>query len=888
MALEAGSTLGHYEVLSSLGAGGMGEVYRAKDTKLGREVAIKLLLEEVSADPERLARFEREARVLASLNHSNIASLHAFERDGDTNFLVMEVVEGETLADRIKRGAIPVDEALPLFIQIAEGLEAAHEKGVIHRDLKPANIKVTDDGNVKILDFGLAKAMAPDTDTAEDGGLSESPTLTLAATQRGEILGTAAYMSPEQASGKAVDKRTDIWAFGACLYEALTGQRVFQGEDAPNTLAAVLRDQPDLEALPVELSSSIRRLVRRSLEKKKQQRIPDIAMARIEIEESLSGLDATTTVVPDRSEQRSFSRGSLATAICALILGSAATGIVVWNRPQPLSQPLPTSRYLLDLPLSQVSGSAASLIALSPDGRTLVFTGEEEGVARLYRRPLDTLEASPILGTEGAYSPFFSSDGASVGFLDGTHIRKVPLSGGTPVSLCEVHNIVRGASWEGDVIVFGMDGVGILRVSGSGGEPEKILTFDSGFVPWRPQLLAGAEFFLFVTGDDGDYNVEVADVATGENRRLLIEDATDPRFVPPGHLVFLRGDAIWAAPFDLDSAQIVGELAPVIHSLRSTDSRRDIDTRARISVSSNGTLAYELGSNVSDTLVWVDRDGDEELLATSDGAASWPRLSPDGMTLALGVTQGARDIWLYDLQRDIFSRLTDFGASWPIWTADGESITFQTLGAGGWLNLHVVAADRSTEPLQLLEGQIIQAPGNWSQDGQTLVYYEIPPSTQRDIWILHEGERSPWLSTPNDERAPVLSPNGRWLAYVSDEEGPDEVFVAAFPGPRGAIKVSSEGGREPLWSRDGRELFYRDGLRMMSVSVQTSGPLSPQRPKILFEGNYARDSNGNPNYDVSLDGQRFVMARQGEDSSNGGVVIVESWVEELERLVPTE
>ncbi len=803
----------------------------------------------------------------------------------------MELVEGETLADRIKRGAIPVDEALPLFLQIAEGLEAANEKSIIHRDLKPANIKLgTDESNVKILDFGLAKAMVKEADMV-DPGLSNSPTLTLAATQRGQILGTAAYMSPEQASGKAVDKRTDVWAFGACLYEALTGQRAFQGEDAPNTLAAVLRDQPDLEALPVELPSSIRRLVRRSLEKKKQQRIPDIAMARIEIEESLSGLDATTTVVPDPSDRRSFSRGSFATAICALILGSAATGIVVWNRPRPLSQPLPTSRYLLNLPLSQVSGSSASLIALSPDGRTLVFTGEEEGVARLYRRRLDTLEASPILGTEGASSPFFSPDGAWVGFLDGAHMRKIPLAGGTPVSLCEVHNIVRGASWEGDLIVFGMDGEGILKVSGSGGEPENILTFDSGFVPWRPQLLAGAEFFLLVTGDDGDYNVEVADVATGKNRRLLIEDATDPRFVPPGHLVFLRGDAIWAAPFDLENVQIVGEPAPVIHSLRSlrsTDGRRAVDTRAGISVSSNGTLAYELGQIVSDTLVWVDRDGDEELLATSDGAASWPRLSPDGMSLALGVTRGTPDIWLYDLQRDIFSRLTDFGASWPIWTADGESITFQTRGVGGWRNLHVVAADRSTEPLQLLEGQIIQAPGNWSQDGQTLVYYEIPPSTQRDIWILHEGERSPWLSTPNDERAPVLSPNGRWLAYVSDEEGPDEVFVAPFPGPRGAVKVSSEGGREPLWSRDGRELFYRDGLRMMSVSVQTSGPLSPQRPKILFEGNYARDPNGNPNYDVSLDGQRFVMARQGGDSSNGGVVIVESWVEELERLVPTE
>ena len=683
LALEAGSTLGHYEIVSSLGAGGMGEVYRAKDTKLGREVAIKLLLDEVSADPERLARFEREARVLASLNHNNIATLHGFEKEGDTSFLVMELVEGETLADRIKRGAIPVDEALPLFIQIAEGLEAAHEKGVIHRDLKPANIKVTANGQVKILDFGLAKAMAPEVDTG-DPAMSQSPTLTLAATQRGEILGTAAYMSPEQASGEPTDKRTDIWAFGACLFEALSGRRTFGGDKMSIVLASVLKDEPDFALLDPTTPRAARRVLRSCLEKDPALRLHDIADGRLELERADEEEELPAIAI-------SAKRG-VGGYLGAALLGALAAGAAVWwaATPEP-AQPLRPQRFSISLPGRGMAGSDSNrTLRVSPDGQSVVFfTSLDLGTGHpLMIRQASELEPRPVAGTEAGYAPFFSPDASWLGFKRLGSLVKVRVTGGSAqVLYTGLRGFSGDAAWGPDGYIYFInrvadDSLALFRVSDDGGEPERLYPTDGGqfegasgdvaLLPHMRAVLVGIENPF--GGRAAGTRIEALDLATGQ-RHVLVQGATLPAYADSGHLVYVEGGRVWAVPFDAERLELTGPPHEITEPAMGITQDSDF---VSWDLARGGTLVYAPAAG-SARVVHVDETGSSRPLDTPPPDLFGLASSPDGRLLAL--TSG-KDIWVHDRARATATRITFESGFYPVWTPDGDRIVFASGVAG--------------------------------------------------------------------------------------------------------------------------------------------------------------------------------------------------------------
>ena len=888
MSLEPGTILGHYEVVSSLGAGGMGEVYRAKDTKLGREVAIKLLLDEVSCDPERLARFEREARVLASLNHKNIASLHAFEREGDTGFLVMELVEGETLADRIAHGPIPVDEAIPLFLQIAEGLEAAHEKGVIHRDLKPANIKITDEGQVKILDFGLAKAMAPELDTS-DPAMSQSPTLTLAATQRGEVLGTAAYMSPEQARGKTVDKRADVWAFGVCLFEALSGKRVFEAEDASLTLAAVLRAELEWERLATT-PRAIQRLLRRCLKREPSERLRDIGDARFEIEEARQELASgpATRDLERRSESRVSRTRTRVLVVGLTVISTAAISLAAWSFLHPPDETSSrVSRFVIDLPAGDnLTAGFGATLALSPDGGTLVYVASRADHDQLFLRPLVELAPTPIAGTDGARNPFFSPNGEWVGFLANTQLKKVAVRGGSPMTLGDWPEVTLGATWtEGGTIVLGSGFRGLVGVPEDGGVQEAVTSLAAelgqrGHV--EPSVLPGERGLLFSVQRDAGAQVAVLSFDSGESKTLT--DGLSPRYIDTGHIIFARANSLWAAPFDLDQLELRGTVVPVLDGLQVRGSA------AQYVISDSGTLFYLPPASQAATLVWVDRAGRPTAILDEPGAYRRPRLSPNGKSVVLERVSGSGvGVWVHDLDRGTRIRLTPEGLNLdPVWSANGERIVFQFGG-----NLHEMAADGSGEPELLLDRENIQAPHSWSPDGRLLAFYDIHPETSRDIWVLpmdEDREPVPMAVSSSNERSPAFSPDGRWLAYVSDEAGRDEIWVRSLEREEGRRVISTDGGTEPVWSPAGDELFYRNGDRMMVTSVELGETFEATSPQLLFEGDYVNEPppSGSQTYDVSRDGQRFLMTQPVEQPNSERIIVVQNWFEELKRLVPTD
>ena len=891
MTLEAGTRLGHYEVVSSLGAGGMGEVYRAKDTKLGREVAIKLLLEEVASDPERLARFEREARVLASLNHNNIATLYGFEKEGDTSFLVMELVEGQTLADRIKRGAIPVGESLRIFLQIAEGLEAAHEKAVIHRDLKPANVKVSDDGHVKILDFGLAKAMAVEASASGDDGLSESPTLTLAATQRGQILGTAGYMAPEQARGKTVDKRADVWAFGVCLFEALSGKRVFEGEDASITLASVLKSDPEWERLPGDTPRKLRKLLRRCLSKDPRQRLHDIGDARLEIEEAIAAPEDEETPGAVIAKKR-----SPVPLVLAALAASTLTALAVWTlKPAPSPPERPVVRAVLSAAPSAPVGVISPVrdLALTSDGRVVVYQSE----GSLYARPVDRLVGSQLAG-EGARSPFLSPDGAWVGFLSGPRtLKRVSILGGSAVTLCELPALLAGASWGADdTIILGFLNEGLYRVSGGGGELELLVAPDPerGELAYRfPEMLPGGEVVLFTVFTSG--NVEQAQIvalslATGE-RKVLVSGGAGARYVPTGHLVYGLSGTLRAVAFDAGSLEVRGNPVPVLAGIVTKPLGA-----VNFDFSQDGSLVYVTGTAgaAQATLVWVGRDGQEEALSAPPRSYAYPRISPDGQRVAVYVTDEDQDVWIWDLGRETMDRLTvDPGRdTFPVWTPDSREVVFSS-DRGGTFELFQKAADGTGTVKRLTEATEGRGlfPSSISPDGKFLVYHAgASVSDLRVLSLESEGSPEPLLASEFSERSGELSPDGRWLAYQSDESGENQIYVRPFPEVDGGrFPISAGGGSEPLWSPDGSEIFYRAGDRLMAVPVTTEPAFEAGSPEELFTRSYAVRIGRM--YDIHPDGQRFLMVKPAETTEEGSrndVVLVQNWFEELERLVPTD
>jgi Tol biopolymer transport system component len=915
-----GTALGPYQILSTLGVGGMGEVYRATDTSLKRAVAIKVLPASVAGDAHRLARFQREAEVLAALNHPNIASIYGLEKSGTATALVMELVEGPTLAEVIARGAMPISDVLPIARQIADALETAHEQGIIHRDLKPANIKVRSDGTVKVLDFGLAKAIEPA--GASSSSVSQASTLTSPAmTQAGAILGTAAYMSPEQAKGHAVDKRSDIWAFGAVLYEMLTGQRPFKGDDVSETLASVLARQPDWTVLPKTSPQLIRRLLRRCLEKDRTRRLADMSDARLDIDDALSGSDLEAPVAHPTSRTRE----RLAWASALLLVGLIAT--VAWaSRQTPV--PLETTRTILSVapsgeasganPLEQRVGGARptrTAVALSPDGKTLVFSAIWGGTQQLYARRMDQLNATPISGTTGGDSPFFSPDGQWVGFGAGGELRKVPLSGGPAVAVCKAAALF-GASWgdDGTIVFATQRNGGLWRVPATGGTPEALTTVSPDEYSHRlPHMLPGSRAVIFTVlkGPNlwNDAQLVVRSLQTGA-QTVLFTGGSDGRYVSTGHLIYIRLGTLMAVPFDPVLLAVTGGPTGVIDGVMQAAHKGSTyiaNTLAgQFTVSDTGALVYLTGGTVAAddrSLVWVDRHGTIQPLPAPPRPYMVPDIAPDGQRVAV-TTLDTRQVSSYDLVRDALSPVTSDGNSdYGIFAPDGKRIVFRS-GAGEG-NLYWKAADGSGTAEHLVTSARSLTPASWSPDGTTLALVEEGDTEEKDafqfdIVMLSIGDRKTRavIHSAANEMTPEFSPDGRWLAYVSNESGRHEVYVQPYPGPGERHLISTRGGEQPAWNAKGGELFYVQGgvyapggpTTLMSVRIATTPTFRAGTPEPLFENPYLRIGWGR-SYDVAPDGRRYLLTYRKEPPPPlppAQMILVQHWFEELKRLVPTK
>ncbi|HEY6219589.1 MAG TPA: protein kinase, partial [Gemmatimonadaceae bacterium] len=854
-----------------------------------RDVAIKVLPETLAHNAERLARFEREARTLASLNHPNIAHVHGFEDSTGVPALVMELVAGPTLADRIAGGPIPIPETLAIAQQVAEALEAAHEQGIVHRDLKPANIKVRDDGTVKVLDFGLAKAFDP----ATASNATESPTITTPAmTAVGVILGTAAYMSPEQARGKIVDKRADIWAFGVVLYEMVTGVRPFDASDTSLTLALVMTAEPDWRALPSSMPSGLRQLIVRCLQKDPRARLRDIGEARLQIQDLMSG-GSGPAVLTAAAPGRVGVPLSLTAAVAAI--AAIVTGAIVWSlkpfAPSPAGSAIVT-RVSVELPSgAHLEDLQYPAVAVSPDGAQVAYAAVRNGVRQLYIRSLDSVDVKSIPGTEDATEPFFSPDGQWIGFFAAGRLKKVSVTGNVLQALWNAPLGVGGSWGPDDTIYFSPASVsGVWKIPASGGTAQPVTTLDraKGEVSHRwPQVLPGGKNVLFTVWTGPDFEeraIHVQSLETGQ-RHVLINGGGTGRYVRSGHLVFTRRDALMAVPLDLAQLKVTST-APVLLSEPVWWGAQG----SHYSVSDTGVLVYVPGDpkRYDRRLVWVDRRGVVDPLPTPLKAYVSPALSPDGRRVAVEIWEGTVGIWIYDFSRGTLTRLTSRGSSQqPTWTPDGRRIVYRGT-RDGHRSLFWMAADGSGEEERLSTGENMQTPASLSPDGKWLAYHEIAPKAGRAIFTLQpDGDRTPqlFLRTATNVSGPRFSPDGRWLAFVSDESGRAEICIRPFPGPGPQSQVSTEGGTEPVWSRDGRELFYLLGDKMMAVTIATRPTLNVGPPRVLYEGHFDTSATNASTYDVAENG-RFLRAQPPESGRNPtqvGVVI--NWFEELKARV---
>ena len=895
MALATGTKLGSYEVVAQIGAGGMGEVYQAHDTKLGRDVAIKVLPEAFAHDADRLSRFRREAQLLAALNHSNIATIYGLEDSNSTSYLVMELVPGETLAQRIKRdGAVPVEESLTIAKQIAEALEAAHEKGIIHRDLKPANVKLTPEGKVKVLDFGLAKAFEGDS-ASEDMG--NSPTLSRAATMQGVILGTAAYMSPEQARGKLVDKRTDIWAFGCVLYELLTGKQAFHGEDVTDILAAVVRAEPDWAALPKNISPSMRVLLQRCLRKDRRQRLPDAGAVRIEIEDTLAGTAPTEPMMGQR--ELSVKWKLIAAVLLLTTLGLSGAVAYLYRTPAE-----PAAVRFFVYPPEKTSFASAgrnSPMAISPDGRRLAFNAvDATGKTLIWMRPLDDPTPQALQGTDDGAFPFWSPDSRTIGFFAEGKLKRIDATGGPVQTLADALS-GRGGTWNRDgVILFGPDiNTPLFRIPSGGGEatPATNLGLQEGSHRF-PSFLPDGRHFLYLAQGAGTepYGIFLGRLDSNESRRLVVTD-TNALYSTSGDLLFVRQGTLLRQTFDAKKTALSGDPSAVAEHIAVP-----ITNGATFSVSETGVLTYRTGPIVSGNLqlAWFDRTGKLVERLGALGAFRGLDLSPDGTGIAVHRHESiGGDIWKFEAaRRETMSRFT-FDAtqdnSSPLWSPDGTRIAFGSLRKGKWGIYQKSANGTGSEEL-LVESNFPEVPSSWSPDGKFIVYTIRDPKTQFDVWILPLGDKKPvpFLQSPFNERDPQISPNGKWIVYASDETGRSEIYVRPFPTGEGKWQISSKGGYYPRWRRDGKELFYLETIasprNLISVKVNPTGPTFEYGdPTALFDSLFANAGHGTPYqpFAVSPDGQRFLIPRpEGVDEQGTAptpITVVLNWAAELKK-----
>jgi serine/threonine-protein kinase len=849
----------------------MGVVWKALDTKLEREVAIKVLPEAFSEDQERLIRFEREAKTLAALNHPSIAAIHGLEESQGIQFLVMELVPGETVAQRLAGGSIPVEETITLCHRITQALEVAHDKGIIHRDLKPGNVMITPDGKAKILDFGLAKALIKE---PVSGDPALSPTITSAGTRDGVILGTAAYMSPEQARGKPAGQQSDIWAFGCLFYEMLSGMKAFGGETISDSLAAILRAEPDWNALPEETPSAVRRLLRRCLEKEPARRLHHIGDGRIEIEaaEGESSPELTAFGWATRRARLPWILTSMFALIAIVVVGLS------WIIPQKAAPDALHVAVTLPPELDLMSGGKEETIcAISPDGERIAFTARRNDTVRLYLRSLDSQQVVEVSDSGDAGHPFFSPDGQWVAFFSRDKLRKVSVRGGTPVVLADAPSN-RGGSWgPGDTIVFSPAfATGLFSISAEGGEPRAITTPDASRNErthrW-PDILPGSKAVVFTIGtldkpsDYEDATIAVADLESGEIR-VLIEGGSMARYSPTGHLVYSRERSLLAVPFDEQRLRITGPPTQVLEGVASNRTSGAV----HFDLDHEGSLLYvPMGAQAGTRpLGWVDREGRWEEITEVGQMQLAPRISPDGSRMAMCISSGLGDgdIWIYDFNRSTNTRFT-FNRSnlAPLWTPDGKRLVYgTTLGGSEGLVWKAVDGSDAGQTIVRDSSEYGAVPQAWLPDRNGIVYMRLGGRGGSDLMTAAVGgEPEPLLAGPGSEGSLTFSPDGKWMAYGSDESGRYEVYVQPFPGPGGKWQLTTEGGKGPIWSRDGKEIFYTNGLRMMVVEVKTNPDFVPSKPRELFRFEFFRTPGPWTDYAVAPDGKRFLMVRRPPD-----------------------
>jgi len=869
LALGPGTRLGVYEVIAPIGEGGMGQVYRATDTTLGRQVAIKILPDAFAADLERLARFEREARTLASLNHPHIAAIYGFEKTSGAPALVMELVEGEDLSQRIARGAIPMDEALPIAKQIAEALEAAHDQGIVHRDLKPANIKVRPDGTVKVLDFGLARAVEPA--ALSSSGVSLSPTITTPAmTQAGMILGTAAYMSPEQAKGRSVDRRADVWAFGAVLYEMLTGKRAFAGSDVSEVLASVLARDPDWTVYPADVSLTVRSYIRRCLHKDPKQRIGDVQSVRL----ALEGVFDTVAPAPARGR----SRASYGWALVAVV-SLAVAAFALWNRPAAVRK----TQVHLSIPLPP-GQEVTSYPAITRDGQTVAYvTRQGTDDPQLYLRDLRSFEPRAVAGSSGALQPFFSPDGKWVAFFARGQLQKAEVSGGAPIQLAESPNPL-GGTWNDDntIIYTPSLGAGLWQIPASGGTPKSLTRPDAaakGYAHVFPQALPGGRRVLFsVWGQRQGTAVLSLDSAQWDLVLPTTSFAVGTFEATGGSagriLLVDQSAGIRAAPFDAAHPAPTSVDASVLSDVYYDPENESLGWLA---VSATGTAVYAAGNPSRTSLVWADREGKVEPLIKDQDLYREVSLSPDGLK---AVVRHEMDLWVHDLRRGTRIRLTSgTGSNFrPVWSPDGARIVFASNRGGEW-DIYQQPADGSGAAEVVLKRPYDQFPYSMLPDG-TLLYLELHPKTARDLWTLSpDGKTSLLRGTPFNELTGVFSPGSgggpRFVAYASDESGRSEIYVQAYPSGANRIPVSTGGGITPRWSPDGKELFYVTGDAIVAVAMRPDGSFGAPR-RLLERSNFFINPRFN-GYSLSPDGKRFLMIQRDPGSVPRQLNVILNW-----------